>query len=303
MLYRKNFPPKIKLQDLLNDKLRLSASEMLFLTRYFGVLVGDLVPVDNSSWKLYLCLRKLIDVLSATRLQRECFQIIADLVSEHNRMFIKLTKRHLTFKYHVLIHYAQIFVMSGPIYLLSSMRFEAKHKPFKLKALNINSRVNITKSLAKKHQLGYAANIICESERQQLFIFGMTFEFSKKKISKYATTSKITAFISTCNGLLTNWVEFNGVKYKKNCIIIIGNDDLQFQFGIITDIFIVNYQNVYFIYEGLETIGFDAHYYAYVVQNTNNYNVIDNNNLYSHVCCAFTELNKNLKYVIVPWHM
>src|SRR5699024_1497454 len=58
-----NTPPIISLDDIKKQKLRLSASEMLFLTRYFSVIIGDLIPEGNNVWKLYLCLKKLVNIL------------------------------------------------------------------------------------------------------------------------------------------------------------------------------------------------------------------------------------------------
>lgn len=44
-------------------KLKVSASEMLTLVRYFGIIVGINVPDNNDVWSLYIKLRQLLDKL------------------------------------------------------------------------------------------------------------------------------------------------------------------------------------------------------------------------------------------------
>lgn len=52
--------------------IRLSASEMMSLVRYFGLLIGDFVPQNEPVWYLYLSLRTILDILTSTSFQKEC---------------------------------------------------------------------------------------------------------------------------------------------------------------------------------------------------------------------------------------
>lgn len=78
-----NIPPTIYTDDLFKGKLRLSASEMLFLVRYLPVFIGDFIPIDYVVWKLYLTLRKIINIVTAKRLQKGTDQILKNLISKH----------------------------------------------------------------------------------------------------------------------------------------------------------------------------------------------------------------------------
>lgn len=51
-----NKPPYIS-SDNLKTKLRLSSSKMLCLTRYLGLMIGDLSPDGLEVWKLWIKLR------------------------------------------------------------------------------------------------------------------------------------------------------------------------------------------------------------------------------------------------------
>lgn len=52
-----------------------------------------------------------------------------------------------------MVYYPMIIQKSGPLSLMWSMRFEAKHKQFNDAANSTSSRKNIQYTLALKHQL------------------------------------------------------------------------------------------------------------------------------------------------------
>lgn len=83
----KNKPPTISKTNLNNNCIVMSASEMLCLVRYFGLIVGKLVPLDTKIWELYISLRKIVDICCARVLQRECALLLDSLVSEHNKLY------------------------------------------------------------------------------------------------------------------------------------------------------------------------------------------------------------------------
>jgi len=91
-------------------------------------MVGELVPYESLYWKLYLLLHKIVDLCCARKIQRDSFILLDSLISEHNRLYLLLSKNNLKPKFHFLTHYGRIFQKNGPIILTSSIRFEAKHK-------------------------------------------------------------------------------------------------------------------------------------------------------------------------------
>lgn len=93
---------------------------MLFLTRQFSALVGDLVPKDNNFWEHNLTFGQILHLVTAKTFQIECRQTLKDLASENNRVFLQLSKKHSSYKEHLLTHYPKIFLLSGPLSLFSS---------------------------------------------------------------------------------------------------------------------------------------------------------------------------------------
>lgn len=61
----KNTPPPISQNHLKNNCIIMSASEMCFV-RYFGLIVGNLVPLETEIWKLYIHLRKMMYYRTST---------------------------------------------------------------------------------------------------------------------------------------------------------------------------------------------------------------------------------------------
>ena len=66
-----NKPPPIAINRLLNyNDLKMLASEMLCFVRYFGVMVGDLIPKNDQHYKLYQYLRQILDIVMYPRVVR-----------------------------------------------------------------------------------------------------------------------------------------------------------------------------------------------------------------------------------------
>ena len=59
---KSNKPPAITMNRILQKVLlKMFAAEMLCLVRYFGLIIGDLIPKDDIHWELYLYLRQILD--------------------------------------------------------------------------------------------------------------------------------------------------------------------------------------------------------------------------------------------------
>lgn len=61
-----NKPCALTADNIKQGDIRQSASKMLTLIRYFGLLVGDFVPSEKPIWSLYIAMRRIM----------ECFIVI-----------------------------------------------------------------------------------------------------------------------------------------------------------------------------------------------------------------------------------
>lgn len=60
-----NKPTLITADRIREEKLKMSASEMMFFVRNFGLMIGDLVTANDEAWKLYTVLMDILDFIFA----------------------------------------------------------------------------------------------------------------------------------------------------------------------------------------------------------------------------------------------
>ena len=88
----------------------MSASEMLFFTRYFGLMVGEKINENDELsdiWLLYVKLCEIIAILTSPNITHQNLEELVLFVEEHNELYIKLFGR-LTIKFHMLLHYVRL---------------------------------------------------------------------------------------------------------------------------------------------------------------------------------------------------
>lgn len=91
-----------------SNTIKMSASEMWNFVRYLGLLIGDLVDVESEYWSLYVLLEKILDIVTSNCIGPECPSLLKLLISEHNDLYLQLTKLNLKPKFHHLIHYPMV---------------------------------------------------------------------------------------------------------------------------------------------------------------------------------------------------
>lgn len=290
-------PVTISPDNLKKQNIRQSASEMCTLVRYFGLLVGDLVPENNSVWNLYLLLKQILDLVLSNSLQKGSCELLEVLISEHHQLYLQYSGKSLTPKFHFLLHYPDMIRRFGPLVAIWSMRYEAKHRISKTAANSTSSRVNICKSVAIKHQL-QLNNMFLNKE------FGNKLKLSPstqvQNDSDYLNCSQITS--STIQSIVkVNWVEVKGTKYNVHSIITLDvAEDSNPIFGSVKEIFVVNENVVIFKCIKMKTLWFDVHFGCYEVEyNTKEVSFILVNNLPSHVPNHMNSITCGHRYVTV----
>jgi len=85
-----NNKPCLLTMDHINaGQIRQSASEMITLIRYFGLLISDFVPIGEPIWDLYLTMRKIVDIVLSTSLEKNSCFLLETLIGEMNELYIK----------------------------------------------------------------------------------------------------------------------------------------------------------------------------------------------------------------------
>ena len=89
-----NKPSVISFNQATNKlHLKMSASEVLCIVRYWGLMIGDLIPDDDEYWQLYKNMREIIDIVTSPRIIRRDAKILKAVVRLLARLLARLSTR------------------------------------------------------------------------------------------------------------------------------------------------------------------------------------------------------------------
>lgn len=279
-----NKPPLIAIENLKHKKIRMSCAEMKCFLLYAGLMLGNLIPEENKFWKLYILLRKILAIVLSPRiynLEATC-NLLSDLISEHHNLYVELFSLNLKPKHHNLIHYPWIMRRVGPLIHLSSIRFESKHRESKTFANVVASRVNITHTLAIKHQLKQCHRFITKSGlgdcitktvvKNMKSIYECIPDFDQLCLES-EIIEKFSKSVSFCKS-----IGINNFTYKTGDLLLIGRET-DILFGVIETILQNEDNQVCFVYSPLKVV-FREHIYAYEVIGKGNKKCILESSIY-----------------------
>lgn len=257
---------------LQKTKFKYSAAEMKCFFLNLPAMIGDLIPVDNIEWDIYLKLREIYVIVISEVCHIETHKLLDVLISEFLEMYIGCFKEDLKPKFHLLVHYGMIMGQIGPLTSPCSIRYEAKHQEFKRTMINTSCRKNILQTISIKHQLKFVHTLFSYHE-----ISKTSFEYGPSRlITDLPYQIKFNFKIySTLNLKTINWFKFNGNLYKKRVVIQYDQyDDELPVFGLIDSCFICE-DILYLAIEDLETLEYNRHYCGHFVKKTNKYLTVD----------------------------
>ena len=112
-----NHPPghEITLERVASGSLKISASEMMCFSRNFCEMFGDLIPDDDGVWKLHLILREMSGIKFSQVFIRGTEVFFRRLVEAFLQLYSNLFHGQLTIKFQLLLHYADLMVLLGPL--------------------------------------------------------------------------------------------------------------------------------------------------------------------------------------------
>ncbi|XP_052003744.1 uncharacterized protein LOC127658461 [Xyrauchen texanus] len=278
----KNKPSVILNLRTSDNAIKQTASQMWCLLQVLTFLVGDLVSVGSEHWHLFILLRQICSIVFAPVVTYGLAVFLKQLIIEHHTQFKKLYDRNLIPKHHFMTHYPRMMVMFGPISQLWCMRFEAKHKPLKRHTNIVGNFKNVSKTLSYKHQV------------QQMYSFKLGDPFSEKMIvtNSYPVTigslkkadvvlenlksAKDFEYTLNCAVYVTHAVSVFGQTYRTGSVMPLKADDKgEPLFGEIIHIIPQTDDMSILMFVRILTVKyFDDHFYAYVVHQTKEYEMI-----------------------------
>lgn len=261
--FHENIPLSFRPELIKAEKIIITASEMYYLINNLSLMISDCIPEKNPCWQLYLLLKKMINISCSHFLTSECIDlfhlVVSKYLSLHKNVFNILFKP----KHHNLLHYVRVMKKYGP--LMSSIRFEAKHRQLKHHAKVITSRINPSYTIALKHQLKLCHRFVCaKGFPNRLQHDAQIIKFTK--LSEYLDMKNVLhpEIIYDTNDLNTvSWAVINGTRYEISNIICTNIYDRSF--GKIRYIILNQNKEIFFLLSKLATISFNPHKSAYKI--------------------------------------
>ena len=230
------------------------------------MLVGDMVPKNDKNYYCLLLLIKISKILLSPVICKDIIPYLEIMIEEKIMLFKELyTATAIIPKMHYMVHYASQLYRFGPLTNTWTMRQEAKLSFVKRASQRSNFK-NISKSIAKKHQfwlsyklefcpnliaanveLGKAANVIFGSEPSDLQQAFQSYNLSNDSIISHH-----------------KWVQVQSTMYKIGMFVVLEYNDINAQFGKITDI-TVSQETIVFQVHVYNTDYFDEHFMSFVM--------------------------------------
>ena len=266
---KQNKVPFLKKDKLKNGKLGFSASETKTFVKYLGLMIGDLIPVNDEHWNLLIYLQKINDLLSSRFFNKNCLALLKILISDHHKLYISLFGETLKPKHYFLLHYPQMIENVGPCKNLCCMRTEAKHRPSKIAAHLSNSSVNLPLTVAIKHQYQQCYDFMCQDSLIFLIESGATQTPYDEKLMNFREYLS-SDFLNDSGVNSPSWLRIDNITYKPYMVLAISTDDhIMPNFAQILKILINSEQKCLFITKKFKTLGFCSHVNAYEILLTN----------------------------------
>lgn len=295
----KNRPSFINLDK---KNLNQRAAQMYTLLRFFPLLVGDLVNKKVlNGWRIILLLIEITDLVFSPKINNCQVMYLTELIEEHHSLLIQHYCVNLKPKHHMMTHYPSIIKSEGPLVYLWSMRYEGKHNLFKQISQSLKNFINITKTLAFRHQ----SSIFWFFKSKNFKIFLTNGKAKPVKINEKTWGANFFKYfrISEKSKILSvNYINYN-FRFEKNSIIFTGlNKDRLPNFTRIQKIFIYKENAALCKGKKLNTLYWDEEFHGFVVEPAKGFHFFNIKNFSSHAPLTIHQnLNPtDLRLFIVP---
>lgn len=173
----------------------------------------------KDKWVCFQSLLRISQIAYSTTISEKDIDDLEESIQTHHSTIQKRFKISLTPKHHFLTHYCRIIRAMGPLKYMSMMRYESKHKQLKGYAKYTNNFVNLSRTLATKHQqhsAGVKDSYVDEFEHGAPSLIDVIFEDTHKDILSTIFSSDETVY-------QTDWLKSNGRHYKPGLLICHSN--------------------------------------------------------------------------------
>lgn len=126
--------------------------------RILPFLVVDKIPANDRSLTLPALLNRINEIVFSPKSNIYLLSYLDELIVEHEELFQRLFPTiHPINKHHHLWHYPTCIEKVGPLRHLWCMRFEAKHRTFKIYGTICSNFKNLPLSMVRVGQINQCA--------------------------------------------------------------------------------------------------------------------------------------------------
>lgn len=245
-----------------------NAGQMWCLMRHIPLILGDLVPLEDDHWELLLSLLDCMDIIFSPIISRGETIYLEQLIADHHKLYLHLfPNRHLKPKHHFMTHYPSATLLYGPLIHLWVMRFEAFHNFSRRLSHIVCNFQNVSKTLAHRNQMLLCYNLMSKKTLVEKTIeVGPGESVLLASLENAATIAQNLGIALYDEIYVAKWCKVHGTEYRKNLMVLLDKaDDGAPVFGKIMHVLSFR-STVSFICELWQSVGFDRHYHAYIVQ-------------------------------------
>lgn len=210
-LNKRNLPSAISIGS---NHLGNNASQIYCIFVHLTLMFMEFKDRLQEIWPLLTSLLRCTQITMSTEITERDLKELEKQIENHLTGLINTLKVKLIPKHHFFTHYARVIRALGPVLFMWMMRFESKHKYFTDLAKKTNNLVNITKTLANRHQeMMFASNYITENE--------FTVSKHMKCVTECEEFSMFESLLpNACNLFSIAHLTCNSYEYVKNIMLI-----------------------------------------------------------------------------------
>lgn len=265
----------IQIQHLKHGKLKMSASQSLCFTKYFSLMIGDMIPKKDAVWELYTVFVKLLDILMQNSLSQDEVQSINELVEKNHKLYTGIFEVDLKPKHHFMIHYANLIRQIGPLKNMYVLKQEMFHRVLKRYINQSYNRRNLPKSVLIKESLKFASRLL---DNRGYTISQFSKEKGNKLLIKPFILKEIKLLLTGEEFKQISYVKeiyFKNILYKVDSVIPLNNFE-QHAFYMVVCILKITDTCFKILAQALEIKLFDDHLLCYIVSKSKScYKLID----------------------------
>lgn len=220
-----NKPAEISESALKNNCIIMSSAEMATLITHLHLIIGNQVPKDDEHWRLLTLLKTIVDIATSTVIHVQTHILLRLTIHEYLELLNSLFPNCMKPKHHFLIHYPRIMESVGPLWKISCIRYEGKHRESKIISRVSTNRINVNKTIAVRHQLIQNYRFLYDNEPYAPFTAGPGTVMRIQYVQDYHRFASTLSIKFGEQVTVANWLLIKGSKLKNGRIIVLFSED------------------------------------------------------------------------------